>query len=155
MKRKLEDGGVGVLRECRMKASTKSLAAFGSSILKFAVMLDVAILSPRFPLKGITPPKKNKFSLTKIAARVNRGAAANCTFETVFQAVSSFFTEALLKSSSSLRRAYPPVADRREAVARVVRISPRLIYRAEASKMRRRIVSTVYCPSSFHFQFTI
>jgi len=55
-------------------------------------MLDVAILSPRFPLKGKTPPKKNKFSLTKIAARVNRGAAAYCAFETVFQAVSSFFT---------------------------------------------------------------
>jgi len=92
MKRKLEDGGVGALRECRMKASTKSLAAFGSSILKFAVMLDVAILSPRFPFKGIAPLMKNKCSLTKIAARVNWGAAANCTFEAVFQAVSSFFT---------------------------------------------------------------
>jgi hypothetical protein len=50
---------------------------------------------------------------------------------------------------------YPPVADRREAVARVVRISPRLIYRAEASKMRRRIVSTVYYLSSFHFGFAL
>jgi hypothetical protein len=49
-------------------------------------------LSPRFPFKGIIPPQKNKCSLTKIAAKVNRGAAANCAFEAVFQAVSSFFT---------------------------------------------------------------
>ena len=28
----------------------------------------------------------------QIAAEVNRGAAANCAFEAVFQAVSSFFT---------------------------------------------------------------
>ena len=54
-------------------------------------MLDVAMLSPRFPFKGIVPTKKNKYSLAKTAAKVNRGAAANCVFEAVFQAVSSFF----------------------------------------------------------------
>ncbi len=35
---------------------------------------------------------KDKCSLTKIAARVNWGAAANYAFEAVFQTVSSFFT---------------------------------------------------------------
>ncbi len=80
------------MRECRMKASTKSLAAFGSSILKFAVMLDVAILSPRFPFKGIIPPKENESSLAELAAKVNWGATENCAFEAVFQTILSFFT---------------------------------------------------------------
>ena len=79
------------MRECRRKASAKSLAAFGSSILKFAVMLDVTMLSPRFPFKGIIPQKKNESSLAELAAKVNWGTAANRTFEAVFQAVSSFF----------------------------------------------------------------
>ena len=46
-------------------------------------MLDVAMLSPRFPFKGIIPPKRNKCSLAKNAARVNWGTAANRTFEAV------------------------------------------------------------------------
>ncbi len=75
-----------------MKSITKSLTTFESSILKFAVMLDVAMSSPRFPFKGIIPPKKNWCILTGIAAKVNRRSAANCAFEAIFQAVSSFFT---------------------------------------------------------------
>jgi hypothetical protein len=47
-------------------------------------------------VQGHSTPKKNKCSLAKIAARVNWGAAANCAFEAVFQAVSSFFTIARL-----------------------------------------------------------
>jgi len=54
-------------------------------------MLDVAMLSPRFPFKSIIPPKENKCSLAKNAARVNWGAAANRTFEAVFHTVSSLF----------------------------------------------------------------
>jgi hypothetical protein len=55
-------------------------------------MLDVAMLSPRFPFKGIVPPKKNESSLAELAAKVNWGTAANRTFEAVFHAVSSFFS---------------------------------------------------------------
>jgi hypothetical protein len=54
-------------------------------------MLDVAMLSPRFPFKGIIPPKKSKCSLAKIVARVNWGTAPNRTFEAVFYTVSSLF----------------------------------------------------------------
>ena len=55
-------------------------------------MLDVAMLLPRFPFKGIVPPKKNESSLAELAAKVNRGAMVNCAFEAIFQPVSSLFT---------------------------------------------------------------
>ena len=74
-----------------MKASTKSLAAFGSSILKFAVMLDVAMLT-LLSVQGHNTPKKNTCILAELAARVNWSAAANYAFGAIFQTVSSFFT---------------------------------------------------------------
>lgn len=83
------------MRECRMKAFTKSLAAFGSSILKFAVMLDVAMLT-LLSVQGHNTPKKNTCILAELAARVNWSAAANYAFEAIFQTVSSFFTIDLL-----------------------------------------------------------
>ncbi len=53
-------GGFEVPSCADKNALTKARASIGSLIAKFAVMLDVAILSPRFPFKSRVPPSRKR-----------------------------------------------------------------------------------------------
>jgi len=76
---RLRAGGT-IERDSDNSAEIKAFASFSPRIAKFAVMLDVAILSPRFPFKGIETPKERQAQFSKNRVKSQSGHGGKLRF---------------------------------------------------------------------------